>query len=342
MACARRGAGPAGAKPGRRNGINVMVLETRGSKLLARLLSALAALAAVAAAGPVAAASHRMPSGAFLRTPARTTGALRQAVRTDPIVRSRYLKRFGVARPQDLNALFARLRIGRLRTDRILRVYYTRPGGRQGFKIRRVRRGTLVFQTAEGRPLLVQVCGNPLMPDPRIEALPEQQQARHLAPNFDPTEPADLPDFWDALLAPKRPDDLLGLADPPETRTAALGFPIAFVALLSEPADLPEDGLPWAPPSPKPPAGGGGADPNAQPVPPDNPPTPPVPPVPPDNPPGPPGPPKPPGPPTPPVVPVSTPEPTAAVLGGAMLIAAGALAAGRRRTPRGRSTRPGS
>jgi hypothetical protein len=214
------------------------------------------------------------------------------------------------------------------------------------------------------------VCGNPLMPDPRIEALPEQQQARHLAPNFDPTEPADLPDFWDALLAPKRPDDLLGLADPPETRTAALGFPIAFVALLSEPADLPEDGLPWAPPSPNP-ATGGGADPNAQPVPPDNPPTPPmppappdnppgppgppkppgppdnpptppVPPVPPDNPPGPPGPPKPPGPPTPPVVPVSTPEPTAAVLGGAMLIAAGALAAGRRRTPRGRSTRPGS
>ncbi len=202
----------------------------------------LVAMALVGVGGP-AMAKPRMPQGSFLRVPARTAAAFRRQVWRDPAVRARYMKLLGIHEPRAFAGAFADLRLTMLPEDRILRVYYTRPTGRQGFKLRRVRKGTQVFTSSSGMPMFVRVCGNPLRTDPRITGLTPSQAAHHLAPDFSPVEPIDVPDILIAQLtgpgmqAPRLP------SVPVNSGPVTPGFPIAF------PSYMPPSGSPgtWSP-----------------------------------------------------------------------------------------------
>src|SRR5262249_42643760 len=77
----------------------------------------------------------------------------------------------------------------RLPQDRVLQVYFVRPGERIGYRLRRVRRGTLIYVLTDNTPALAQVCGNPLRaalpPDPFLP--PAKETAR--IPDFDSDDP---------------------------------------------------------------------------------------------------------------------------------------------------------
>src|SRR5205085_10028047 len=47
--------------------------------------------------------------------------------------------------------------------DTVCRIYYVHRGERLGYKLRRVPRGTRVFALRDGTPVLIQICGNPVM-----------------------------------------------------------------------------------------------------------------------------------------------------------------------------------
>src|SRR5579871_4974533 len=104
---------------------------------------------------------YGMPTGAFLQQPAPTVAALTWQLSKDRVVSIRYARLFNMS-PQMVHQAFGRLRLVRLPEDRVLQVFYVRPGERIGYLLRRVRKGTLVYELPDGTPLLLRRCGNPI------------------------------------------------------------------------------------------------------------------------------------------------------------------------------------
>ena len=109
-------------------------------------------------------AAGKMPRGAYLRKPASTAAALCLQVKSDPLVMERYSRLFRMTPPL-VRGAFAQLRLSRMKTDQISRVYYVHPNEKLGYRLRRVKKGTLVFVLPDGSPALVQICGNPMRAD---------------------------------------------------------------------------------------------------------------------------------------------------------------------------------
>jgi hypothetical protein len=130
----------------------------------------------------------RMPRGAFLRHPAVSADLLNTQTRTDSLVMARYARTFGLS-PQMLRPAFARMHLMRLPQDRIMQVYFVRPGERIGCRLRRVRRGTLVYALPDSTPLLAQVCGNPLRAGLPPAPWLTRKCATPRVPDFDADEP---------------------------------------------------------------------------------------------------------------------------------------------------------
>ena len=105
-----------------------------------------------------------MPRGAYLRKSAPTAAALCLQVKNDPLVMERYSRLFHMAPPL-VRGGFAQLRLSRMKKDQISRVYYVHPNEKLGYRLRRVKKGTLVFVLPDGSPALIQVCGNPMRAD---------------------------------------------------------------------------------------------------------------------------------------------------------------------------------
>ncbi|HLV78985.1 MAG TPA: hypothetical protein VKT32_01850 [Chthonomonadaceae bacterium] len=112
-------------------------------------------------AGAAGGSQPRMPEGSFLRRPAPTTQALRQQLASDLAVRTRYARLFHMA-AQMVAPAFYGARLTRLKRDEVTQVFYVRPGEHIGYRLRRLRKGTLLYTLRDGTPALVQACGNPL------------------------------------------------------------------------------------------------------------------------------------------------------------------------------------
>lgn len=131
----------------------------------------------------------RMPIGSYLKNPATTTPALTRQVGSDPTVMKRYVTTFHLP-PSTIKSAFARLKLIHLTKDGIYQVHYVHPGEHLGYRVRRVRKGTLVYATSDGTPILAQVCGNPLRSSPNRELLNAgNQNGRSTVPDFQPNEP---------------------------------------------------------------------------------------------------------------------------------------------------------
>lgn len=167
----------------------------RGSRLLLGVIGLSAAL-------PVVCAADSVPPGAYLRRPADTKAALLRQLERDPKVSERYARTFRMS-PKMVRLLFQQLHLTHLKEDRILQIHYVRAGEQLGYRRRRVRRGTPVFALPDGRPALIQVCGNPARSDRSSMALwpsPGRSLARRppapstgMVLDFDPQEPEFTP-----------------------------------------------------------------------------------------------------------------------------------------------------
>ena len=81
---------------------------------------------------------------------------------TNPVVRSRYLAHFGVS-AAELDAYFAdNLTQVVLKQPLSARNWYIDKAGKIAVKTKLLPKGTMVFATKDGKPLLVGSCGNPL------------------------------------------------------------------------------------------------------------------------------------------------------------------------------------
>ena len=125
----------------------------------------------------------RMPRGAYLRQPVHSTPQLVGQFANDPLVVERYSRVFKMS-PEAVKSALKEMRLTPLKKDMVMNVYYVRPGEHLGFRVRRVRKGTLVFTLPDGTPALVQACGNPLR-----HTLPSQKITK--VPDFRVDEPLD-------------------------------------------------------------------------------------------------------------------------------------------------------
>lgn len=127
-----------------------------------------------------------MPRGSYLRKPAPTVAALCVQVKNDPLVMERYSRLFRMTPPL-VRGAFAQLRLSRMKSDQISRVYYAHPNEKLGYRLRRVKKGTLVFVLPDGSPALVQICGNPLRADLKYKR-GTIVEGRHIIKDFSPLD----------------------------------------------------------------------------------------------------------------------------------------------------------
>ena len=100
-----------------------------------------------------------MPKGSYLKRPALTKGALVGQISKDASVRSRYAEHWKVD-DKTVKARMGALYMGRLLQTTLMRVYFWRDV--KGYHVQTILKGTKVFTTASGKPVLLQECGNPL------------------------------------------------------------------------------------------------------------------------------------------------------------------------------------
>lgn len=149
----------------------------------------------------------------FLAFPVESTRELVAALRSDPALRARYARHFGVSEAEAISFVERALVPYRLPQSRTLTVYGVTPAGRIYPVRTRLRRGTRVWATRSGVPILKWLCSNPLTRSlPGLHLRAASQTARQ--PGFRGGAVAALPGVPGTLdLMKPGPDGLL-LATP--------------------------------------------------------------------------------------------------------------------------------
>ncbi len=110
-----------------------------------------------------------MPPGAYLASPAVSKTDLKNQLENNPELMKKYLRVFRGNTPREIRSYLGSLELIKLERDTPFNVYYWHKDG-EGYRARMVKKGTYVFVDGQGKPILVQVCGNPLR---NILGLPE-------------------------------------------------------------------------------------------------------------------------------------------------------------------------
>lgn len=154
-------------------------------KLYARALT-LGACAAFLAGGTVGQAQRRgEPSGpdAFLAFQVESIDELVAVLKTNPTLRKRYAKHFGVSEAEVVDFVKRSLVPYRLPADREVKTYGVTKTGRIYSVRTRLKKGTRVWANRSGVPILKWLCANPLtnrLPGTKI-ASPVVSRAPHVA-----------------------------------------------------------------------------------------------------------------------------------------------------------------
>ncbi len=176
-------------------------------------------------------AAERTPAGSYLVYRATTVSDLRDQVAKNAAVRSRYLRHFHVS-PADLDSFFAdELSLVALKEPLRTKCWYIDKAGRQLIKTKLLPRGTMVFATANGQPVLSWSCGNPLraelpvvMVKPSMETTPKPPVVSPESENPDIKVLPSVETITNALvMAPPAPAvvSALPVATPPVLATIA-------------------------------------------------------------------------------------------------------------------------
>lgn len=98
----------------------------------------------------------------FINRPANTLPELLNQVRTDKQVASRYMRHFGMTKEEVVD-YFSKLKLGRLPADGVYLVYNVPDWEEVRARALQYRKGTLVWQDQDNRPILKASCGNPMV-----------------------------------------------------------------------------------------------------------------------------------------------------------------------------------
>lgn len=104
----------------------------------------------------------RSEPNSFLNKSAWTHEALMTQVRTDPKVMSRFTRHFGMTQPEVIDTL-GRLRAGTLKQDGVYLVYNCNDNEEIRAKVIFYKKGTKVWEDANGTPILKMSCANPMV-----------------------------------------------------------------------------------------------------------------------------------------------------------------------------------
>lgn len=120
---------------------------------------------AICLAAVAALASAKMPPNSFLMSPVRSTHELVKQVKANAKVRDRYKRHFAMTSNEVISFL-SKLKLSKLKQAGEFEVYNVPSSGLLRAKMRRLKVGTPIFVDAAGTPVLMVICGNPLMRGP--------------------------------------------------------------------------------------------------------------------------------------------------------------------------------
>lgn len=126
----------------------------------------------------------RSEPNSFLSKSAWTHDALMTQVKTDAKVMSRFTRHFGMSRAEVIDTL-GRLRAGTLRQDGVYLVYNCNDNEEIRAKVIFYKKGTKVWEDANGTPILKMSCANPMVrgTDDQLAVLqPEVNPSDNLRP----------------------------------------------------------------------------------------------------------------------------------------------------------------
>ena len=133
-----------------------------GEETMRRVPIALLAVVFVLAIASAAPATERTPAGSFLKFRATNVNQLANEIAKDTTARVRYAQHFGVS-PDEVGKYFTKnLKLTTLKSPMKVQTWYV---GKQGHVYKKTKlypKGTLVFASSDGKPLLAWSCGNPL------------------------------------------------------------------------------------------------------------------------------------------------------------------------------------
>lgn len=122
-------------------------------------------------------AAEKTPPGSFLRYRATSVKELNEQLAKDKTVRARYTRHFGLPAEQ-ISAFFSdNLKLVTLKSPLKVQMWYVGKDDKIHKKSKLLPKGTAVFATADGRPVLSWSCGNPVRSDlPIAQAKKPTQQ----------------------------------------------------------------------------------------------------------------------------------------------------------------------
>lgn len=115
----------------------------------------------IALVGLAIACQAAVPTGAFIRRPVKSVPDLVAHMKTDPVVMARYSRHFRLP-AERLITYFGSLHIAKLADDGVYLVYNVHADNVIRGRYFKLKKGTLVFADASGRPILKKECGNPM------------------------------------------------------------------------------------------------------------------------------------------------------------------------------------
>jgi hypothetical protein len=118
--------------------------------------------AAALLAASVTALGEQVAPNSFINKPAPTLDALIKQVQTDPEVKSRYMRHFGMTE-QELLAFLRSLKKGEIKEDGAYLIYNTPETGEIRARVLFEKKGTPVWVDSNGNYILKVDCGNPMM-----------------------------------------------------------------------------------------------------------------------------------------------------------------------------------
>lgn len=173
-----------------------------------------------------------MPRHSFLVHPVANTSDLVNQVSENRTVLDRYERHFAMTGKQVV-AYMKTLRVGRILETKVRNVYLVREDGMLDMKPELVKAGTKVFMDPTGKPILMVVCGNPMV------APKESVNFDNPSLNSSTSEFADIPVAQDSEAAPMAdaiqpadatPIEEIATTPPPTVITETAAQPIIAAA----------------------------------------------------------------------------------------------------------------
>lgn len=156
-------------------------------------------------------AAQSTPPGSYLKYSVSSVDELREQVASDSLLRNRYSLHFGVS-PEALDEYFStNLQLITLKQPLKTQCWYVDKKGRTHVKTKTLPKGTKVFATKAGKPVIQASCGNPLRTD-----LPDRVSTKSVTETIQSENAA-------AAMAPPAPEvETMVLPAPEEVITTAV------------------------------------------------------------------------------------------------------------------------